>query len=207
MLGGNGTGLIEFSGIEGNGLLAEHVLAGCQGSAQIGDMSVVRGSDVDGVDARIGVEVLNRVVDLLDAILLGKSLSLGQRAVGDARELAAGKSEGLGHLVGDNAAPDHGPAELGSRKDVVRERLVLDRSECCFGGCRGVEWSLLGICHMCLLGHGASNISAVSIFAQISAYVRTFASITAKWSKYSRRRRLYTHSHAILRTQIRTNAH
>ena len=147
MLGGNGTGLIEFSGIEGNGLLAEHVLAGCQGSAQIGDMSVVRGSDVDGVDARIGVEVLNRVVDLLDAILLGKSLSLGRRTVGDARKLATGKSKGLSHLVGDNAATDDGPMELGSRKNIVGERLVLDRSERCFGGCRGVERSLLGICH------------------------------------------------------------
>ena len=147
VLGGNGTGLIEFSGIEGNGLFAEHVLAGCQGSAQIGDMSVVRGSDVDGVDVRIGVEVLNRVVDLLDAILIGKSLSLGQRAVGNARKLAAGKSKGLSHLVGDNAATDHGPTELGSRKNIVGERLVLDRSERCFGGCRGVERSLLGIYH------------------------------------------------------------
>ena len=63
------------------------------------------------------------------------------------RKLAAGQREGLGHLVGNNAATDHSPTELGSRKDVVRERLVLDRSKCCFGGCRGVEWSLLGICH------------------------------------------------------------
>ena len=170
-------------------------------------MRVVRRGDIDGVDVRIGVEVLDRFIDLLDAILLSKSLSLGQRAVGDTRKLAAGKSERLGHLVGNNAATDHSPTELGSRKDVLGERLVLDRSECCFGGYRGVEWNLLGIYHMCLLGHGASNISAVSIFAQISAYVRTFAYITAKWSKYSRRRRLYTHSHAILRTQIRTNAH
>ena len=147
VLGGNGTGLIEFSGIEGNGLLAEHVLAGCQGSAQIGDMSVVRGGDVDGVDARIGVKVLDRVINLLNAILLSKSLSLGQRSVGNARELAAGKGERLSHLVGDNTATDHSPTKLGGRKDIVGERLVLDRSERCFGGCRRVERSLLGICH------------------------------------------------------------
>lgn len=145
--GGNGAGLIELGGVERDGLLAENVLAGRQGGAQIGDMGVVRGGDVDGVDIRIGVEILNRVIDLLDAVLVGKSLSLGERAVGNARKLAAGQGKGLSHLVGNNAATDHSPTELGSRKDVVRERLVLDRSKCCFGGCRGVEWSLLGICH------------------------------------------------------------
>lgn len=40
-------------------------------------MRVVRRGDIDGVDIRIGVEVLDRLIDLLDAILLGKSLSLG----------------------------------------------------------------------------------------------------------------------------------
>ena len=44
---------------------------------------------------RPSVEVLNRFIDLLDAILLSKSLSLGQRTVGDARKLAAGKSTGV----------------------------------------------------------------------------------------------------------------
>ena len=147
MLVGDGTGLVELGGVEGNGLLAEHVLAGGQSSTQIGDMRVVRRGDIDGVDIRIGVEVLNRFVHLLDAILLGKSLGLGQRAVGDARKLAAGQSEGLGHLVGDNAATDHSPAKLRSRKNVVGERLILDRSERCFSGCRGVEWNLFRICH------------------------------------------------------------
>ena len=73
-------------------------------------MSVVRRGDIDCVNVRIGVEILDRFIDLLDAILLGKSLSLGQRAVGNARELAAGKGERLSHLVGDNTATDHSPA-------------------------------------------------------------------------------------------------
>ena len=123
------------------------MLAGRQGGAQIGDMGVVRGGDVDGVDVRIGVEILNRVIDLLDAVLVGKSLSLGERAVGNARKLAAGQGKGLSHLVGNNAAPDHSPTKLGSRKDIIGEWLTLDRSERCLCGCRGVEWSLLGICH------------------------------------------------------------
>ena len=110
-------------------------------------MRVVRRGDIDGVDIRIGVEVLNRFVHLLDAIQLGKSLGLGQRAVGNARKLAAGQSEGLGHLVGDNAAPDHSPAKLRSRKNVVGERLILDRGKRRFSGCRGVEWNLFRICH------------------------------------------------------------
>ena len=203
---GDGTRLVELSGIEGNGFLAEHVLAGGQRVTQIGDMRVVRRGDIDGVDARIGVEVLNRFIDLLDAILLSKSLSLGQRTVGDARKLAAGKSERLGHLVGDNAAPDHSPTKLGSRKDIIGEWLVLDRSERCFCGCRGVEWSLLGIYHMCLLCHRTSCISDSSIFAQTRASVRVCAYLTAKRSFLSRKRRIYTHIHAIPRTQIRTNA-
>ena len=147
MLVGNGASLVELSGVEGNGLLAEHVLTSCQSGSQEGDMSVVRRGDIDRVDVRIGVKVLHRVVHLLDAILLGKGLSLGQRAVGNARELTAGKGEGLGHLVSDNAAPDHGPAKLGSRKDVVWERLILDRGKRRLRGCLGVERSLFGICH------------------------------------------------------------
>ena len=39
-------------------------------------MRVVRRGDIDRIDVRIGIEVLDRVIDLLDAILLGKSLSL-----------------------------------------------------------------------------------------------------------------------------------
>ena len=110
-------------------------------------MRVVRRGDIDCVNVRIGVEVLDRFIDLLDAILLSKNLSLGQRAVGDACKLATGKSERLGHLVGDNAAPDHSPTKLGSRKDIIGDWLVLDRSERCFCGCFGVERSLFGICH------------------------------------------------------------
>ena len=147
MLVGDGTRLVELSGIEGNGLLAEHVLTSCQSGSQVGDMRVVRRGDIDGVDVRIGVEVLDRLVHLLDAILLGKSLGFGKRTVGDTRELAAGQREGLGHLVGDNTAPDHCPAKLGSRKDVVWERLILDRGKRRLCGCLGVERSLFGICH------------------------------------------------------------
>ena len=139
--------LVELGGVEGDGLFAEHVLASCQSGSQVGDMRVVRRGDIDRVDVRIGIEVLGRFIDLLDAILLGKSLSLGQRAVGDARKLAAGKSERLGHLVGDNTATDHGPAELGGRKNIVGERLILDRGKRRLSGCFGVERSLFGICH------------------------------------------------------------
>ena len=110
-------------------------------------MRVMRGGDIDRVDVRIGIEVLDRFIDLLDAILLSKSLSLGQRTVGDARKLAAGKSERLGHLIGDNTATDHSPAELGGRKDIIGEWPVLDRSERRLSGCFGVERSLFGICH------------------------------------------------------------
>ena len=177
MLVGDGTGLIEFGGIEGNGLLAEHVLASCQSSTQIGDMRVVRRGDIDGVDIRIGVEVLNRFVHLLDAILLGKSLGLGQRAVGNARKLAAGQSERLGHLVGNNAATDHSPAKLRNRKNVARERLAPDQGKRCFCGCRRVEWNLLGICHICLLRREKSffltalylhKYACMSVFLRIS---------------------------------------
>ena len=166
MLVGNGTCLVELGGVEGDGLFAKHVLASCQSGAQVGDMRVMRRGDINGVDVGIGVEVLNRLVHLLDAILLGKSLSLGERTVGDARKLAAGKGERLGHLVGDNAAPDHSPTKLGSRKDVVRERLILDRGKRRLSGCFGVERSLFGICH-----HVPPESSEVLHFQQ--PYIRT----------------------------------
>ena len=76
VLVGDGTGLVELGRVKGNGLLAEHVLASCQSGAQVSDMRVMRGGDIDRVDVRIGIEVLDRVIDLFDAILLGKSLSL-----------------------------------------------------------------------------------------------------------------------------------
>ena len=166
MLVGDGTGLVELGRVKGNGLLAEHMLAGGQRGTQIGDMRVVRRGDIDGVDVRIGVEVLNRLVHLLDAILLGKRLGLGQRTVGDTRELAAGQSEGLGHLVGDNAATDHGPAELRGRKDIIGERLILDRGKRRLCGCLGVERSLFVICH-----HVPPESSKVLHFQQ--PYIRT----------------------------------
>ena len=175
MLIGDGAGLVKLGRVEGNGLLAEHVLAGGQRGTQIGDMRIVRRGDIDGVDVRIGVEVLNRFIDLLDAILLGKSLSLGQRTVGDTRELAAGQSEGLGHLVGDNAATDHGPAELRGRKDIIGERSILDRGKRRLCGCLGVERSLFVICHECLLSHRKSFISNSPIFAQLRALLLVFA--------------------------------
>ncbi len=59
---------------------------------------------------------------------------------------------------------------------------------------------------MCLLCHRTSCISDSSIFAQTRASVRVFAHLTAKRSFLSRKRRIYTHIHAIPRTQIRTNA-
>ena len=200
MLVGDGTGLVELGRVEGDGLLAEHVLAGGQSGTQIGDMRVVRRCDIDGVDVRIGVEVLNSVIDLLDAILLCKSLSLGQRAVGDTRKLAAGKGERLGHLVGDNAATDHSPAKLRSRKNVIGERLILDRGKRCFCGCRRVEWNLLGICHMCLLRREMSffltalylhKYACMGVFLRISpsngqhfyatnAYIRISEQLNAK---------------------------
>ena len=147
VLVGNGAGLVKLSGIEGNGLLAEYVLTSCQSGSQVGYMRVVRRGDIDCVNVRIGVEVFDRFIDPLNAILLCKSLSLGQSAVGNARKLAAGKSERLGHLVGDNAAPDHSPTKLGSRKNIVGERLILDRGKRRLCGCLGVERSLFGICH------------------------------------------------------------
>ena len=206
MLVGDGTGLVELGGVERDGLLAKHVLAGGQRGTQIGDMRVVRRGDIDGIDVRIGIEIIERVVHLLNAILLGKRLGLGKGTVGNASELAAGKGEGLSHLVGDNAAADHSPTEFGGRKNVVRERLVLNRSERCLCGCRGIERSLFGICHECLLSHWKSFISDSSIFAQIRVYVRTFAHITAKRSLFDRKRRIYTHVHAITREHLRTNA-
>ena len=164
-------------------------------------MRVVRRGDIDCVNVRIGVEVLDRVIDLLDAILLGKSLSLGQRAVGNTRKLAAGKGERLGHLVGDNTATDHGPAELGGRKNVVGERLILDRGKRRLCGCLGVERSLFGICMMCLLSHRKSFISNKPILhncARICSCLRVYLLVGHYLAIIGRCLRGYAHYRARL---------
>ena len=163
-------------------------LTGRQGGAQIGDMGVVRGGDVDGVDVRIGIEVLNRFIDLLDAILLSKSLGLGQRAVGDARKLAAGQREGLGHLVGNNAATDHSPTELGSRKMSLGNGLSWTEANAALAAAAASSGACLESAIMCLLCHRTSCISDSSIFAQTRASVRVFAYLTAKRSLLPRKR-------------------
>ena len=170
-------------------------------------MRVVRRGDIDGVDVRIGVEVLDRLVHLLDAILLGKSLGFGKRTVGDTRELAAGQREGLGHLVGDNTAPDHCPTKLGSRKDVVWERLILDRGKRRLCGCLGVERSLFGICMMCLLSHRKSFISNNPIVAQLRAYLLVFAYLFAYRSLFSHSWQMFAQLCALSRKTMRMNAH
>lgn len=123
------------------------------------------------------------------------------------RKLAAGQREGLGHLVGDNATTDHSPTKLGCRKDVIGEWLTLDRSERCLCGCRGVEWSLLGICHMCLLSHRKFFISNSLIFAQMRAHLLVFACLFVYRSLFSHILHIFTRSYALTRNAMRDNAH
>ena len=66
------TRLIELGEVQGDGLLAKHVLARSQAGAQVGDVGVVRGGDVDDVHVRVGKNVLWPVVDLGNAVLCGE---------------------------------------------------------------------------------------------------------------------------------------
>ena len=136
---GDGEGLGKLLGVEGDGLLAQDVLTRAERAAQVVDVRVVRRGDVDRVDVGGGIEVLEGVVDLGDAPALGEGLGLLAVVVGHAHELAAGQGERLGHLVGDNAAADDGPAQLGGSEDVRGERLVLRRGEGLLRGGCGIE--------------------------------------------------------------------
>ncbi len=131
--------LVELLGVQGDGLLAQHVLAGGERRAQIGDVRVVRRGDVDGVDRGVGEHLVEVLVDTLHAVALGERLGLGLGAVIDASERAAGEGERLRHLVGDHAAADDAPPELRGRKDVGGELLASDRSERGVGGLGGVS--------------------------------------------------------------------
>ena len=75
VLGGDGAGLGELGGVQGDGLLAQYVLTRGERSAQLGDVRVVRRGDVDGVDGRVGVELLKGVVHALHVV--GGSEGLG----------------------------------------------------------------------------------------------------------------------------------
>ena len=145
VLGSDRACLGQLSGVKGDRLFAEHVLAGGKRRTQIGDMRVMRRGYIDRVDIRVGVEVLKGAIDLLDPIRIGKCLGLGARAIGNARKLAACKRHRLRHLVGDHAAPDHRPTEFRGGKDVGGKALVRHRIECGIG-CRGSVQS----------GHGVS---------------------------------------------------
>ncbi len=136
MLAGERTGLVELGGVQGDGLLAQDVLACGEGRAEVANVGVVRRRDVDGVDLGVRAELLERVVDALDAMGGREGVGLGARAVLDAVDRAAREREGLRHLVRDDAAAHDGPFELGRIEDVRRERLVFDRGEggLCGGG-------------------------------------------------------------------------
>ena len=75
------TRLVELGGVQGDGLLAKHVLARGQAGAQVGDVGVVRGGDVDGVDVRVGAQLLERTIDARDAMSDGEGLGLGEGPV------------------------------------------------------------------------------------------------------------------------------
>ena len=142
------TRLVELGGVQGDGLLAKHVLARGQAGAQVGDVGVVRGGDVDGVDVRVGAKLLERAVDSRDAMGGGEGLGLGKGAILHAGEGAPSERERLRHLVGDHATTDDGPAQLRGSKDVGRELLALRGGE---GGLRsgfGVERGGGGVGHV-----------------------------------------------------------
>ena len=142
-------GLVELLGVEGDGLLAQHVLARGERPAHEADVGVVRRGDVDGVHVWVGIELLGGLVDALDAPALGKRHGLGVRAVLHGHELAAGERKRLRHLVGDAAAADDGPAQLRGLEEVAGEGLALDGREgrlCRRGGVDGTGVGV--VCHV-----------------------------------------------------------
>ena len=104
--------LFELVVVERDGLLAEHMLAGGKGLAQVLDMRVVRCRDVDDVDVRILEHVFDLVVNLADAVLLGKLNGLRVRAVADGVEIAAELLHRLSELMTDDAAAERSPSVL-----------------------------------------------------------------------------------------------
>ena len=73
---GDGAGLFKLGTVEGDRLFAEHVLSGRERTAQVLDMGVVRRGDIDRIDGRIRIELLDRIIHTLDAIFLSERLRL-----------------------------------------------------------------------------------------------------------------------------------
>ena len=116
MLGGERLGLFELRRVQRDGLLAHDVLAGGQCAAQVGDVGVVRRGDVDGIDVRVGEQVVDLVVDLGNPIPRREGNGLVMGPVGDARKRPALLGERRGHLVRNDAAAENPPAKLGAHR-------------------------------------------------------------------------------------------
>ena len=101
--------LFQLIGVQGDGFLAQDVLARRQRLAQILDVGVVRGGDINDVHVFIGKNVINLVIDLLNAVFLCESDSLGVGAVGNGIQLLPTAGQRLRQLIGNHAAAEGSP--------------------------------------------------------------------------------------------------
>ena len=94
---------------QGQRLLAEHVLAGLGGRQGLGFMMLVRGGDVDGVDAA-AEQLVERCRRLRDSLLAGIGVAPRLVARHDGHHVVAGRTDRADHpFLGDRRRADDSP--------------------------------------------------------------------------------------------------
>ena len=109
--GGEPDHRLGLGGVEGQRLLAQHVLAGLEGEPGVVEVQGVGGGDVHDVDGGVGDQLGVGPVGRGAAVRVGEGLGGGERAGADRHQLGAGgDGQVLGEAVGDAAGREDAPA-------------------------------------------------------------------------------------------------
>ena len=132
-------GLKQLSGIERNGLLAQHMLARLKRFAQVDDVCVVRRGQIHRVNLVAGEKIVDAVIHTLDVVFLCKRDGLFLRSVGYAVNGSANRSQRLCHLICNDSAANNTPPEVWCGKDRVHGACgILRGARDVLCGARGV---------------------------------------------------------------------
>ena len=130
VLAGEPDHLLGVGGVEGDRLLAEHVLAGLEAQPGVVQVEGVGRRDVDDVDGRVGHQLLVGAVRRGRAVLAPRMIwALSSRRDPDRREPGARHQrevagEGLGDLAGRQDAPTDVLADLRLMSSLMRPTLL-----------------------------------------------------------------------------------
>ncbi len=115
---------LQFLSIEGNGLLTEHMLAGRQRLAQVPDVRIVRGRDIDDVDVRVIEHVVHVIVDFRNAVLFRERDSFVVGAVRNRIQHIASACQRFRQLMGNDAGAKGRPVEFCHDRSLLSRKCL-----------------------------------------------------------------------------------